>query len=83
MYISNAVNLVLDVTTRWNSTYDMLVRAYDLRKAVNMYVPNDEKLKNCTIVEEEWEKVRHLILVLKPLKTATTYLSGSTYITVL
>ena len=41
----------------------MLIRAYDLRKAVNTYVPNDEKLKNCIIVEQEWEKVKHLILV--------------------
>ena len=82
MYISNAVNLELDVPTWWNSAYDMLVRAYDLLKDVNMHVPYDEKLKNCTIVEQEWEKVKHLILVLKPLKTATTFLSVSTYITV-
>ena len=74
--------MVLDVPTRWNSTYEMLKRAYALRVTIEVYVPTDEKLVLCQISSSEWDNVRDLVSMLKPLKDATVYLSGSAYITI-
>ena len=78
----SAVSLVLDVPTRWNSTYDMIQRAIDSSSAINKYIQNDEKLRLCRILDFEWDRMKQLITILKPLKDATLYLSGSKYITI-
>ena len=79
---SNATNLVLDVPTRWNSTHEMLKREYELSDSIDAYIFNDKKLHLCTISTGEWIKVRDLIVLLKPLKDTTVYMSGSAYTTV-
>ena len=67
--------------TRWNSTYEMLKRAWELRTTINVFVPNDEKLKECQISSSEWKKIEYLIAILQPVKDASQFLSGSEYIT--
>ena len=73
---------MLDVPTRWNSTYEMLKRAWELRTKINSFVPNDEKLKDCQISSSEWKKIEYLIAILKLVKDASQFLLGSEYITI-
>ena len=73
------LGLILDVKTRWNSTYAMLKRLVELRAAVEMFVSTDEKLKKLSLSVEEWDMVRHIVDILKPLYLATLHLSKSKY----
>jgi hypothetical protein len=55
-----------DVSTRWNSTYDMLKFAYTYREAINKLTDNRSlNLGWCRIMDEEWELVKQLRDVLK------------------
>lgn len=50
-----------DVTTRWNSTYDMLKFAYLYREAIDKITGDRAmKLREYELEESEWETVRHL-----------------------
>ncbi|XP_065103982.2 E3 SUMO-protein ligase ZBED1-like [Paramisgurnus dabryanus] len=70
--------LIMDVTTRWNSTLDMLVRYLEQQAAiaaaltgpeVRQHARNIDTLDTCDIVNAE-----DLVKLLNPLKTATTVL---------
>src|SRR5271154_2091340 len=55
-----------DVTTRWNSTYDMLKFAVKYRSALDSITGNrDMKLREYELSGEEWNIVKHLRDVLK------------------
>jgi hypothetical protein len=55
-----------DVTTRWNSTYDMLDFALAYREALDSITGDkDMKLRKYEMDEEEWEIVHQLREVLK------------------
>ena len=60
----------------------MLKQAHHLRVAIDVYLPNDEKLGLCQISTPEWDRIRYLVNMLKPLKDATVYLSRSAYIAI-
>jgi hypothetical protein len=64
---------IIDVRTRWNSTYDMLVRAFEQRYIVSdvVYANKDDKLIKLLLKESEWNVVNQLIKVLQPFKEAT------------
>ena len=53
----------------------MLKRAHELRVAIDIYVPTDENLVLCQLSSPEWDKVRDLVNMLKPLKDATMWVS--------
>ena len=77
------LNLLLDVKTRWNSTYLMLKRALDLQKAVEMYLLRNEKIKAyCTLSSVEWMALSEVVTLLEPMEEATRYLSKSKYPTI-
>jgi len=77
------LNLLLDVKTRWNSTYLMLKRALDLQKAVEMYLLRNEKIKaDCTLSSVEWMALSEVVTLLEPMEEATRYLSKSKYPTI-
>ncbi len=55
-----------DVTTRWNSTYDMLVFAIAYCKALDTITSErDMKLHSYELNQEEWDIATHLCEVLK------------------
>jgi hypothetical protein len=55
-----------DVTTRWNSTFDMLDFAFAHRKALDLMTQDRENgLREYEMSEEEWEIVRQLRDALK------------------
>jgi hAT family C-terminal dimerisation region len=64
---------IIDVVTRWNSTYDMLVRAVEIKDAMSdtFYRHKDRDLINLVLTEADWNCISQLIEVLAPLKEAT------------
>jgi hypothetical protein len=73
------LSLVLDVETRWNSTYAMLERALKLRKAFDVYSTTESSVSKYVLSVEEWDKVEMLCKILKPLAEITEDLSKSKY----
>jgi hypothetical protein len=61
-----------DVSTHWNSTYDMLKFAYAYRDAINQMTDQRAlNLRHCVLPEVEWELVKQLWDVLKVCHTRT------------
>jgi hypothetical protein len=55
-----------DVTTRWNSTYEMLSFAYTYRAAYNEITSNrDMKMRKYELADSDWKIVNDLASVLK------------------
>jgi hypothetical protein len=55
-----------DVTTRWNSTYDMLDFALEYRKAIDVLTADRQnELRNYELSEREWTIAKQLRDILK------------------
>jgi hypothetical protein len=73
------LNPISDVPTRWNSTYEMLIRFRDLKLAFEAYIATDNSLSDKKFSPACWETVDSVIKLLKPLYDATIDLSCSRF----
>ncbi|CAG8664577.1 1117_t:CDS:2, partial [Ambispora gerdemannii] len=73
------LNLILDVKTRWNSTYDMLNRAFEMREVIDVTASLDKELRNFELIDDEWNRINDIISVLKIFVRTTKTLSSATY----
>ncbi|KAI3635978.1 hypothetical protein MIR68_005859 [Amoeboaphelidium protococcarum] len=77
---------VADVDTRWNSTFDIISRALEMKAVINLFIYrvnnqfNNDKLE--AIEDQYWNSLAVVQELLAPFKAATVMLSGSNYPTV-
>ncbi|KAF2881962.1 hypothetical protein ILUMI_24210 [Ignelater luminosus] len=67
--------LVQDVMTRWNSTYYLMERLLEQKRAVSLYITDHESLNNLT--PSQWELMEQCIKLLKPFEEITKITSSS------
>lgn len=74
------LKLILDVKTRWNSTYEMLCRFLELSSVINNVLlrhPNSPRMFSAI----DLKYVEEISILLKPFKTMTVELSGEKFAT--
>lgn len=67
-----------DVSTRWNSTYYLLERINEQRRAISVYFAESRNLNFENLSSDQWEIVLQLIILLKPFEEVTK-ITSSTY----
>ena len=83
----DVLNPIYDVSTRWNSTLDMLVRAKKLERALRLLLEcslapfRDHAGALISVTQEDWARVADMIEFLQPFKECTLVVSGSSYAT--
>lgn len=76
--------LIMEVSTRWNSTLHMIERLIEQRWPVSSVLVDRSSSKKSGVLaltECQWEILSNLKELLQPFDAATTYVSGETYIT--
>lgn len=76
------VGVVVDVTTRWWSTHDMIQRLIYLKPALEGMVVNEDIPKDKWLLNSEWQLLQEIQQVLAPFKEAQVNLEGEKYVTV-
>lgn len=66
--------LIQDVETRWNSSYYMLERLLEQKRAINLYIADNAGLTDLTF--SQWELVNNLVTLLKPFEEITKLASA-------
>jgi hypothetical protein len=56
---------ILDVATRWNSTYNMISRAIELRTPLTMIISTDNDLQAYLLTDEEWNYLERMKVLLQ------------------
>uniref|UniRef100_A0A2N9FMH9 HAT C-terminal dimerisation domain-containing protein n=1 Tax=Fagus sylvatica TaxID=28930 RepID=A0A2N9FMH9_FAGSY len=76
--IRTTKGLRLDVTTRWNATYDMFESAMKYHRVFAHLEIEDANYKHCPS-NDEWNRVERIARFLKPFYDITTLFSGTDY----
>ena len=58
------LRMIYDVVTRWDSAYKMLSRAFYLRKAIDHFVAEDNKLAKFKLTKKEWDQAAVILTIL-------------------
>jgi len=69
-------NLVQEVATRWNSTFDMISRVCEQQAAIAAVLHTKRDLHYLELSPREWHNLEDLISLLGPFKNSTEVLSG-------
>lgn len=80
----DVLEIIIDCSTRWNSSLDMLDRLVKLRWAIGAVLsdPNvtaHNNAKTFKMTDDNWYLAQAMISLLKPLKQVTTMSSGQKY----
>ncbi|WOL17529.1 zinc finger BED domain-containing protein RICESLEEPER 2-like [Canna indica] len=78
LQLSSTKRLVLDVSTRWNSTYAMLLSALEFKDVFPRYHERDPNYKSVPSYED-WEKASKIMEFLEVFNEATNVFSGYEY----
>lgn len=71
--------LVLDVRTRWNSTFHMIQRGLEMSRAYNMTCMGIPELNGHTLTDDDWSTLQQIATLLQPFADLTAVLGGSHY----
>ncbi|XP_043474359.1 uncharacterized protein LOC122506311 [Leptopilina heterotoma] len=71
----------MDVSTRWNSTYDMIATGTKMQRAISLLCQNNLKLRKYFLSEYDWELLKNVNEYLVHFKILSQALSGEKYIT--
>ncbi|XP_042990537.1 zinc finger BED domain-containing protein RICESLEEPER 2-like [Carya illinoinensis] len=70
--------LILDVPTRWNSTYLILVTAMEFKEVFSRFQDRDQNFQWVPTIED-WMKVKNICDILEVFNEVTNIVSGSVY----
>ncbi|CAB5175595.1 unnamed protein product [Rhizophagus irregularis] len=73
------LELIPDVSTRWNSTDDMITRALELKQPLHNIVSADKDLRKYILSEEEWQYILDVHEILQYFKKSTNFSTGQQY----
>jgi len=75
--VRNAVHPSIDVNTRWNSTLELLERAYRVREFTRQWLQNPEysEYRPLFKTQDEWMIVEYVMEVLRPFRYWTLWMS--------
>lgn len=68
--------MIQDVPTRWNSSYYMLERLLENKRAVFVYHSEASNF-NYVLTKQQWDLLENVLALLKPFEEATKYVSMS------
>jgi hypothetical protein len=74
-YNMKPMTIPLDITVRWNSTFNMLMHAIYLRRPIRRYIDDldeDHDTQNLQLTDEQWKQAEVLCLFLLPFKRCST-----------
>lgn len=71
----------LDIETRWSSTFLMVKKMYEMRRAINVTVLRIPELSDNIIEDNVWEQAYKICTFLEAAASVTEIQSGSTYVT--
>jgi len=74
---------IIDVATRWNSTFDMIECGLSLRLALNTFCSTSDilNIRRFLLTNDEWYLLTQIHLFLKNFKLVSTLLGGDKYAT--
>jgi hypothetical protein len=78
---SSVLQLVMDVSTRWDSTGTMIIRALRLRAAITEYTTCYHFARPFALSDMEWKKIGYLVDIVRPFNFFTTNVGRTKSIT--
>lgn len=73
---------IIDVKTRWNSTYDMLNWSFKYKLPINVFCDANISFKTIKPSNVEWNLIERVLNYLKPFKTLSNLFSGEKFCTI-